>query len=86
MSWSGMKSFYGLRPPFDIRVAIPFFLNSCLLVVVGTVCVFLLLDGGVNLGTEPFYFFCYVTALLLLSVTFSRATRVSYTIFYWCIL
>jgi len=84
MNWTEVGKFYGLRPPFDFRVAIPFLLNVCLLGVIFLICAFLFLRGDLNFGTGRFYFFLYLAVLLVTGAIFSKATKLSYAILLWC--
>jgi lysophospholipase L1-like esterase len=86
MSWTKVLAFYGLRPPFDFRIAIPFLLNICLLGVTFLMCAFLYWRGELNTGTARFYFFLYLACLLAIAAVFSRARKLSYTILVWCML
>lgn len=81
-----LGTFYGLKRPFKFRVAIPFLLSICILVVVLLTSAFLFLDKGLNAGTERFYFFIYMVCLLLIAALVSRATRLSYAILGWCMI
>jgi lysophospholipase L1-like esterase len=84
MPWIKVREFYGLRPPFKFRIAIPFLLNLCLLGVVFLVCVFLFWHGDLNFRTARFYFFLYIVCLLALGAVLSKASALSYTILAWC--
>lgn len=84
MGWTGVKDYYGLRPPFDFRVAIPFILNASLLGTVFLVCAFLFLRGNLNVGTARFYFFLYLGVLLVVGAVFSKARKLPYAILLWC--
>lgn len=84
MSWTKVGEFYGLKKPFNFNVAIPFLLNGCMLILVLVVCAFLFWNGALNIGTARFYFFLYITCLLVIAAVFSRARRLSYPILCWC--
>ncbi len=83
-SWTEVRKFYGLLPPFDFRTAIPFLLSVCLLGVILLICAFLFLRGDLNFGTARFYFFLYLAFLLAIGAAFSRASKLSYVILLWC--
>ena len=82
--WTRVKEFYGLRPPFNFCIAIPFLLSLGLLGVIFLICAFLFLRGGLNFGTARFYFFLYLTLLLVMGAVFSKASKLSYAILLWC--
>jgi hypothetical protein len=86
MSWTEVRKFYGLLPPFNLRVATPFLLNVCLLGAVFLICAFLLLRGELNFGTARFYFFLYLAFLLVVGAVFSKARKLPYVILVWCII
>jgi hypothetical protein len=83
-NWTEVGKFYGLRPPFNFRVAIPFLLNVCLLGVIFLICAFLFLRGDLNFGTARFYFFLYLIFLLVMGAIFSKVSKLSYVIVLWC--
>jgi hypothetical protein len=83
-SWTEVRKYYGLLPPFNFRVAIPFLLNACLLGVIILVCAFLFPHDELNLGTARFYFFLYLTCLLAIAAGFSTINKLSYAILIWC--
>jgi hypothetical protein len=83
-SWTELRKFYGLLPPFDFRVAIPFLLNACLLAVTFLICAFLSLRSDLNFATARFYFFLYIALLLVIGAVFSKAKRLPYVILLWC--
>ncbi len=84
MSWTKIKEFYGLRHPFNFRIAIPFLLNICMLGVIFVACVLLFWRGGLSIGTPRFYFFLYLTCLLVIAAAFSKVSKLSYAILIWC--
>jgi hypothetical protein len=84
--WSRVKDYYGLRPPFDFRVAIPFLLYACLLGVAFMIGAFLFLRGDLNFGTSRFYFFLYLGVLLVVGALFSRARKLPYAILGWSVI
>jgi hypothetical protein len=83
-NWTEVGKFYGLLPPFNFRVAIPFLLNACLLGAVVLICAFLSLRGALHFGTARFYFFLYLALLLVIAAIFSRFSKLSYAIPAWC--
>jgi hypothetical protein len=83
-SWTEVRKFYGLLPPFNFRVAIPFLLNVCLLGALVLVCAFFFLRGALNFATARFFFFLYLAVLLTIGALFSKAAKLSYTILLWC--
>ncbi len=83
-NWTEVRKFYGLWPPFDFRVAVPFLLNVCLLGVIFLICAFLFLRGDLSFGTARFYFFLYLAFLLVMGAVFSKASKLSYVILLWC--
>lgn len=84
MNWTRVKEFYGLRSPFNFRIAIPFLLNLCMLGVVFLSCILLFWGGGLNIGTARFYFFLYLACLLAIGAALSKASKLSYAILVWC--
>jgi hypothetical protein len=84
MNWTDLREYYGLKRPFNFRVAIPFLLNTCALIAVFCVCIFLFFGRSLSIGTERFYFFFYIVCLLLIAAAFSRASIISYAILCWC--
>jgi hypothetical protein len=84
-SWTEVRKFYGLLPPFNFRVAIPFLLNVCLLGAVFLIAALLFLNGDLHFGTARFYFFFYLAILLVIGAVCSRANKLSYVILLWCI-
>lgn len=84
--WSAVKRCYGLQQPFNMEVAIPFLLNLFALAVMLVVCVILLFDGGLNIGTYRFYFLCYVSLMFLVAAVLGRAGIVSLAVFFWCVI
>ena len=84
MSWTEVCKTYGLQNPYNFRIAIPLLLNLIGFILVFFVCIFFLTDRSLNIGTERFYFFCYLMVLLLIAAAFSRITVVSLAIFLWC--
>jgi hypothetical protein len=83
-SWTEVRKFYGLLPPFNFRVAIPFLLNACVLGATVLICAFFSLRGELNFGTARFYFFLYLGVLLVVGAVFSKAAKLSYVILLWC--
>jgi hypothetical protein len=83
-SWTEVRKRYGLLPPFNFRVAIPFLLNVCLFGVIFLICAFLVLRGDLGFGTARFYFFLYLAFLLVIGAVFSTASKLSYVILLWC--
>jgi len=83
-SWTGPWRYYGLKQPFDFKVAIPFLLNAIGLLMVIAISAVLFANGGLLVGTERFFFFCYIAAMLVIAIALSRITVVSTTIFLWC--
>src|SRR5437764_2747967 len=86
MRWTSARQFYGLKKPFNFRVAIPFLLSICVLTLVLLVCIYLAFSSGLGFGTERFYFFAYIVCLLLIAAAFSKAGKLSYVILCWCII
>src|SRR5215467_7185422 len=84
MSWTSVRSFYGLRKPYEFRIAIPLLLNLVGLIFVFSVCAFLIADHNLDIGTVRFYFFCYLVLLLLIAAILSRVAFLSLAIFLWC--
>lgn len=82
--WTGVKQYYGLRPPFDFRIAIPFLLNVCLLGVTLLIGASLSLRGNLYFGTARFYFFMYLGVLLVAGAVFSKVRKLPYVILLWC--
>jgi hypothetical protein len=83
-NWTEVGKFYGLRPPFNFRVAIPLLLNVCLLGVIFLISAFLFLRGYLDFGTARFFFFFYLAFLLVIGAVFSKASKLSYAILLWC--
>lgn len=86
MNWTKVKEFYGLRPPFNFRIAIPFLLSICLLSVTFVTCALLFFRGDLSIGTARFYFFLYIACFLFIAALFSRISKLSYTLLVWCII
>jgi lysophospholipase L1-like esterase len=86
MSWTKVTKMYGLRPPFNFRIAIPFLLNICLLGVIILAGAFLSWRGELNIGTARFYFFLYIACLLVIGAALSKADKLSYVILAWCLI
>lgn len=84
-SWAEVRKFYGLLPPFNFRIAVPFLLSLGLLGVIFLVCAFLSLRGELNFGTARFYFFLYLGLLLVVGAVFSKAGKLPYVILVWCV-
>jgi hypothetical protein len=84
MSWANIREFYGLRHPFNFRIAIPFLLNICVLGIIFVASAFLFWRGGLNIGTARFYFFLYLACLLVIAAAFSKISKLSYAILIWC--
>ncbi|MBZ5523122.1 MAG: hypothetical protein LAP21_12865 [Acidobacteriia bacterium] len=85
-NWASAREVYGLKRPFNFKVAIPFLLNLCALISVFVVCVFMFFDNGLSIGTQRFYFFSYIICLLLIAAAFSKARKLSYAILCWCLI
>lgn len=85
INWTSAQNFYGLKSPFNFKVALPFLLNTSALILVSLACVFLLCDGGLSTGTARFYFFTYIMCLLVIAAVFSKVSILSYMILCWCI-
>lgn len=83
-TWTAVAENYGLRKPYNFRIAIPFLLNLMGFILVFLVCVFFFASRNLNIGTERFYFFLYVALLLLTGAAFSRITVPSLVFFFWC--
>jgi hypothetical protein len=83
-NWTEVRKFYGLLPPFNFRVAIPFLLNVCLLGVVSLTCAALFLRDNLRFGTPRFYFFLYLACLLAIAAGLSKLRKSSYAILVWC--
>ncbi len=83
-NWTEVRKFYGLLPPFNFRIAIPFLLNVCLLGAVFLKCAFLFLHDDLDFGTPRFYFFLYLASLLAIAAGFSKLSKLSYVILVWC--
>jgi hypothetical protein len=86
MSWTDAAKYYGLRAPYNFRVAIPLILGASALLAVLLVCVFMFSTSSLSLGTERFYFFTYIIVLLCAAATLSRVTFLSAGILIWCTL
>lgn len=71
---------------FDSSVAIPFVLNAFGLVLTITACAILSWYRRLTVGTERFYFLCYIAGLFLLAAAFSRIRWLSFGVFLWCVL
>jgi lysylphosphatidylglycerol synthetase-like protein (DUF2156 family) len=84
MNWPRVKEFYGFEKPFNFRVAMPLLLNIFVLVVTLLACVVLFWNGGLDVVTARFYFFCYIICLLVIAAGLSRASKLSYVILCWC--
>jgi hypothetical protein len=84
MNWTSVTDLYGLKRPFNFRVAIPFLLNALVLAVTLIACAVLTLRNDLFVGTERFYFLFYIVALLLLAIAISRYPIASYTLLVWC--
>jgi hypothetical protein len=80
-----MRAFYGLQRPFDFKVAIPFLLNALALIIVFLLCVIFFFIHRLNIGTERFYFFSYIAALLVIGALLSRVRILSYALLCWCV-
>jgi len=80
------REFYGLKRPFNFRVAITFLLSMCTLILLFFVCLFLFFASGLSIGTERFYFFSYIACLLLIAAALSKAGKLPYVILGWCII
>lgn len=76
--------YYGLRTPYDFRVAIPFLLNFVLIILLSLFFLFILSQSELHFGTYRFYFFLYVFVLLCLGAAISRFTLVSLLACVWC--
>lgn len=83
-NWTEVGKFYGLLPPFNFRIAIPFLLNACLLGAIALICAFLFLRRELNFATARFYFFLYLAVLLVVGAVFSKMAKLSYVILLWC--
>jgi hypothetical protein len=83
-SWTEVRKSCGLLPPFNLRIAIPFLLNVCLLGLIFLTCVLLLSRHELNVGTARFYFFLYLGILLVISAGLSKRRKLSYAILVWC--
>src|SRR5258708_7295407 len=86
MSWTRVLEFYGVKRPFNFKVAIPFLLNAVTLIGLFLVGVFLFFDKGLYIGTDRFYFFVYIACLLLVAAALSRVNTLSLAILCWCII
>lgn len=81
---TGAREFYGLKKPFNFKVAIPFLLSISMLILLFFVCLFQFFTSGLSFGTERFYFFFYIACLLLIAAAISKAGKLSYVIVCWC--
>jgi hypothetical protein len=84
-SWTDICEFYGFKRPFNFKVAIPFLLNTVILILTLVVCIILACRNDLYIGTERFYFFCYLSTLLLLAIAISSYSFLSYGVLVWCI-
>jgi len=84
MNWTKVQEFYGLKQPFNFAVAVPCLLNVCALAVVMIVSALLFFVESLTVGTERFYFFAYIVALLVLAIAISRYSRASFALLFWC--
>ena len=84
--WTIAREFYGLKRPFNFRVAIPFLLSICVLALVLLVCIYLAFSSGLGIRTNRFYFFSYIICLLLIAAALSKASKLSYVILCWCVI
>ena len=77
MSWTTIKSAYGLQKPYDLRVAIPFLLAALLLGVGCIIFAAVALRGMVPLDTPRFTFFVYINLVFLGALLLARLRWVS---------
>ena len=77
MSWTRIAAAYGLRRPYDFRVAIPFLLAALLLALGGLAFVAAGLRGMAPADSPRFIFFVYVNVLFLGALALSRLSWVS---------
>jgi len=86
MTWNNIKAAYGLRPPFDFKIAVPLMLSACLFAIVLILCLGLFLSRNLSVGTERFFFFIYILSLLMLAAALSKsAGGISYALMTWCL-
>lgn len=85
-NWVSLKRWFGFEKPYNFRVAIPFLLNSGLLLAVLTLALYwkVFRSGNINYGTMRFYFFLYLTITLLLGAILSKKPRIALTLFLLC--
>lgn len=84
MSLTDFLRSYGLKKPFNFRIAIPLLINLFGLLLVISACVFLFSYHHLDIGTERFYFFCYLVVLLVIAAGLSRFSSLSLALFFWC--
>jgi hypothetical protein len=84
MRWNNLVQYYGLQRPFNLNVAVPLLLSLLGLLILIIVGLSLLSTGRLSIGTERWYFFSYMTVLLVIAAAMSRAPAVSLAIFLWC--
>jgi hypothetical protein len=78
------RKFYGLERPYDFKVAIPFLLSALELSLVLIGVALLAVNNGLGIGTDRFYFFLYIAALLVAAAAFSRVSILSLGLLFWC--
>ncbi len=79
-----LREYYGLKQPFNFRIAIPFLLSVGALLVLFLVCIFLFFSNNLGIGTARFYFFGYIMCFLVLAAALSKVRFISYVILFWC--
>lgn len=79
-----LREYYGLKQPFNFKIAIPFLLSLCALIVLFLVCMFQFFSNNLSIGTARFYFFAYIVCFLILAAVLSKARFISYVILFWC--
>lgn len=77
MNWSRISAIYGLRRPYDFRVAIPFLLALLVLALGCLTFVAVLLRGMASPDTPRFTFFVYVNLVLLGAALLARLRWIS---------
>ena len=83
---SKLREYYGLKQPFNFRIAIPFLLSVCVLIILFLVCTFQFFSKSLSIGTARFYFFSYIACFLILAAALSKVRFISYAIVFWCVI
>jgi hypothetical protein len=82
---ASLAKLYGMQKPYDLTVAVPFLANILVLALTLIVLASTALGGHVRVGSERFYFFIYVIALLTIAtVACTKMPRFSLAASLWC--